>query len=115
MALACAWQIAAISGERSSSRTRRREMASAALSWALEALMCLAIAGVALLLERRGRLPRQRFTLYMLLYAVGRFGLEFLRGDEIRGALGPLSTSQWISLLLLLCWALYLVKNARKA
>ena len=52
---------------------------------------------------------------YILMYTPVRFGLEFLRGDEIRGALGPLSTSQWISLLLLLCWALYLVKNARKA
>ena len=37
---------------------------------------------------------------YMLIYPVVRFILEFLRGDEIRGFLFGLSTSQWISILL---------------
>lgn len=36
-------------------------------------------------------------ALYMMLYAVGRFLLEFLRSDD-RGGLGILSTSQWISI-----------------
>ena len=36
----------------------------------------------------------------MLVYPVVRFSLEFLRGDEIRGFLFGLSTSQWISILL---------------
>lgn len=41
---------------------------------------------------------------YLTIYAVQRFLLEFLRGDAIRGSFGVLSTSQWISLgLLLLC------------
>lgn len=35
---------------------------------------------------------------YLGLYSAARFGLEFLRGDEIRGAAMGLSTSQWISL-----------------
>ncbi|MBR6097005.1 MAG: prolipoprotein diacylglyceryl transferase [Oscillospiraceae bacterium] len=39
--------------------------------------------------------------LYLAGYAVLRFGLEFLRGDLIRGVAGGLSTSQWISLGLL--------------
>lgn len=36
--------------------------------------------------------------LYCILYGVARFILEFFRYDSIRGFLGGLSTSQWISL-----------------
>jgi phosphatidylglycerol:prolipoprotein diacylglycerol transferase len=39
------------------------------------------------------------FATWSLLYGVERFLLEYLRGDP-RGSLGPLSTSQWISLAL---------------
>ncbi len=35
---------------------------------------------------------------YMITYGIGRFIIEFFRGDEIRGFIGPLSTSQFISL-----------------
>ena len=41
----------------------------------------------------------------MLMYGAARFGLEFLRGDSSRGALGALSTSQWISLAAMVCGA----------
>ena len=37
--------------------------------------------------------------IYLVLYGIMRFVLEFFRGDEIRGALGVFSTSQWISLV----------------
>lgn len=37
---------------------------------------------------------------YMIIYPVARFILEFFRGDEIRGELFSLSTSQWISIIL---------------
>lgn len=36
--------------------------------------------------------------LYIILYAVMRFCLEFMRGDSIRGIFLGLSTSQWISI-----------------
>ncbi len=50
--------------------------------------------------ERRGRpYPGRTFWLYMLLYAISRFIIEIFRGDE-RGAVGVLSTSQFISVLL---------------
>jgi phosphatidylglycerol:prolipoprotein diacylglycerol transferase len=39
------------------------------------------------------------FWLYMLLYAVSRYVIEFYRGDE-RGNVGPLSTSQFVSVIL---------------
>ena len=35
---------------------------------------------------------------YMITYGIGRFIIEFFRGDEIRGSYGQLTTSQWISL-----------------
>lgn len=37
---------------------------------------------------------------YMLIYPVVRFSLEFLRGDTYRGIFFGLSTSQWISIIL---------------
>jgi phosphatidylglycerol:prolipoprotein diacylglycerol transferase len=50
--------------------------------------------------ETSGRkFPGRTFWLYMLLYAISRYIIEFYRGDE-RGAVGPFSTSQFISLLL---------------
>ena len=42
--------------------------------------------------------PKLSF-LYLMSYSVVRFILEFLRGDEARGFFGPLSTSQWIALI----------------
>ena len=38
--------------------------------------------------------------LYMILYSIVRFTLEFFRGDLIRGIYFSLSTSQWISIIL---------------
>src|SRR5438128_4530451 len=53
-----------------------------------------------LLTERKGRpFPGRTFWLYMLLYAISRFIIEFFRGDD-RGNVGALSTSQFISVLL---------------
>lgn len=43
----------------------------------------------------------QGLGIYLILYPIARFILEFLRGDEHRGFLWIFSTSQWISLLLL--------------
>ena len=50
--------------------------------------------------ERKGRpFAGRTFWLYMLLYAISRFIIEFYRGDE-RGMVFMFSTSQFISLLL---------------
>jgi phosphatidylglycerol---prolipoprotein diacylglyceryl transferase len=50
--------------------------------------------------ESRGRrFAGRTFWLYMLLYAVSRFVIEFYRGDE-RGSVGMFSTSQFISIVL---------------
>jgi len=68
---------------------------------AYEAGAELLILGLLLFVEgrRKGGKPGQTFWLYMLLYAITRFIIEFYRGDP-RGAVGMFSTSQFISLLL---------------
>ena len=46
---------------------------------------------------------------YLILYSVGRFIIEFFRGDLIRGAVGTLSTSQFISIFTLAAGIIILV------
>jgi phosphatidylglycerol:prolipoprotein diacylglycerol transferase len=58
------------------------------------------ILGVLLATESKGRpFPGRTFWLYMLLYAVSRFAIEFFRGDN-RGMVLMFSTSQFISIIL---------------
>ena len=64
--------------------------------------------------ERKGRAyPGRTFWLYMLLYAISRFIIEFFRGDE-RGTVGIFSTSQFISILLAPLAVAMLVYLARR-
>lgn len=54
--------------------------------------------------------------LYLILYSIGRFVLEFYRGDLIRGSVGQLSTSQFISIFTcLLGVGLFLYGGKKKA
>lgn len=41
-------------------------------------------------------------TVYTLSYTTARFFIEFMRGDAVRGVFGPFSTSQYISIALIL-------------
>ena len=59
----------------------------------------LIILAVLLTTERKGTVfPGRTFWIYVLLYALSRFVVEFFRGDE-RGMLSVLSTSQVVSIL----------------
>ncbi len=52
----------------------------------------------------RGERSGAAFLTWLVTYACGRFGLELLRDDAIRGAFLGLSTAQWVSIaLVLLC------------
>lgn len=71
----------------------------------MEAIADLVIFGalVHVLLKRADDYERAGvFEKYLVMYACVRFLLEFLRGDLVRGHLGALSTSQWISVIILL-------------
>jgi phosphatidylglycerol:prolipoprotein diacylglycerol transferase len=68
-----------------------------------------------LLWSERKRHPYagRTFWLYMLLYAISRFVIEFYRGDD-RGTIGIFSTSQFISVILAPLAIVMLVYLARQ-
>ncbi|HEV2378337.1 MAG TPA: prolipoprotein diacylglyceryl transferase [Terriglobia bacterium] len=69
-----------------------------------ESLATLVIGGILLWRYRHKKRDGEIFLLYLSLYAVARFFLEFLRGDEDRGFVFHhlLSTSQFVAILALL-------------
>lgn len=50
---------------------------------------------------------------YLVFYSIGRFVLEFFRGDLERGSVGTLSTSQFISIFVLLVGVVLIVIGSR--
>lgn len=78
----------------------------------LEALILLAIFTVLFFLYLKGY--RKEYLVYLLLYSLMRFLIEFLRGDEYRGSIFNLSTSQAISVVLfVLSASLFIVDRIR--
>ena len=66
-----------------------------------ESAATLAILGLLLLMERRGpSFPGRTFWTYLLLYPCARFGIEYFRGDPRGMVFDALSTSQFVSLML---------------
>ena len=59
-----------------------------------------------LIIFTRKKPEKNILPLYLICYAVFRFFNEFLRGDEIRGFFVGLSTSQWISMVILIFYIL---------
>lgn len=64
------------------------------------------------LYARKPRKDGALFGIYLICYAIIRFSLEFLRGDVDRGILMGVSTSQWISLILIPIGILILRKKS---
>lgn len=56
--------------------------------------------GILILLSKKLKTNGQLAGCYLIFYSVGRFILEFFRGDLIRGNVGSLSTSQFISIFM---------------
>ncbi|MCR4841984.1 MAG: prolipoprotein diacylglyceryl transferase [Eubacterium sp.] len=52
--------------------------------------------------------------LYLVFYSVGRFVIEFFRGDLERGSVGALSTSQFISLFILAAGLIVIFMGGRR-
>ena len=69
---------------------------------------------VLLILHRKKKFRQRLLIVYFYTYPVIRFILEFLRGDEIRGFLFGLSTSQIISILLFTFAVIFTVIDLRK-
>jgi len=68
-----------------------------------------------LALERRGRpFPGRTFWSYMLLYGISRFIIEFYRGDPRGTVFDALSTSQFVSVILVPLSVVMLVLLSRR-
>ena len=67
----------------------------------LEAFINLLLFFFLFYFARKIRKPGTILGIYLICYSIIRFSVEFLRGDVERGILFGVSTSQWISLLLI--------------
>lgn len=67
----------------------------------VESICNFIIFGIILFTYKRFKGTYKPVSLYCILYGIARFFLEFTRGDEERGIF-LLSTSQWISILLII-------------
>lgn len=77
----------------------------------------LILAAIMLVLLRKReniRLKGNLIYIYLISYGVIRFADEFLRGDEIRGFVGFLSTSQFISVISVSICSVLLIRNISK-
>ena len=80
----------------------------------IEALFELLLFIVVLLLQ--WRLPQKNhLKIYLISYAIFRFFIEFFRGDLVRGFYFGFSTSQIISIAILVFFVVRDIKNKRKA
>lgn len=59
------------------------------------------LAGILIWYARKSRVRGRVASLYLILYSIGRFFVEFLRNDY-RGSVGMLSTSQFIGIFVAL-------------
>ena len=64
-------------------------------------------------LYKKDKMKDKLLGLYLLLYPIGRFIFEFFRGDEYRGFLFGLSTSQIISIFLFVFAIIFLCKKKK--
>ena len=80
----------------------------------LEAAINIVIFIILYQISKKPRKPGFMLGLYLITYAIIRFSLEFLRGDVERGFFLNVSTSQWISLILIPI-GIYLIVRKRKS
>ena len=67
-----------------------------------------------LLIARNKKEDGQVTACYLIFYSLGRFVIEFFRGDIIRGSVGILSTSQFISIFTGIAGIVLLIRIRKK-
>ncbi len=75
------------------------------ISSGLDFLHCFLL----LFYAKRKKANGQVAALYLICYSIGRFVLEYFRGDLVRGNVGRFSTSQFISIFLLIIGVVFFV------
>lgn len=68
----------------------------------IEAIFNLLLCAALLVYAKKERRKGTHTGLYMVCYGVFRFIIEYLRDDEIRGSFLIFTTSQWISIMLII-------------
>lgn len=61
----------------------------------------------------KAKKKREALITYLGGYGLIRFTLEFLRGDAIRGSYMHLSTSQWVSIILVITAAIFYLRSSK--
>jgi phosphatidylglycerol:prolipoprotein diacylglycerol transferase len=79
-----------------------------------EAALGLLAAALAIVPLARGKRDGRAFAVFLLVYAVGRFLIELLRGDGDRGSAAGLSTAQWVSVAILASLATAALRRLRR-
>ena len=77
---------------------------------AVESFLNIILFAVLILFAKKKRNGMITLSVYLILYSIMRFILEFFRGDLIRGVYWGFSTSQWISALLLIISVVVIVR-----
>ena len=78
----------------------------------IEAIFLFLMAMFLLMLVMNGH-EKCTLEIYMIMYGILRFILEFFRGDSVRGKILFFSTSQWISIFLVFCSVYYIYSKRR--
>lgn len=79
-----------------------------------EAIFNIALFLVLFTLFKKNKYKEKLINIYLIAYPVARFCFEFLRGDSYRGSLGSMSTSQIISIILIVLSVTLLIRNKIK-
>lgn len=79
----------------------------------LETVFLLLLCVVLVLIFRKEKHLGTVTGWYLVLYAIWRFVIEMFRGDAARGKYGPLYTSQWISIAILIAGVVILILSRR--
>ena len=80
----------------------------------IEAIFNLLIMVILLLYRKKDNIKYSITCLYMIMYSCLRFVLEFFRGDVARGSFFIFSTSQWISIIILIISSSFLFYKTLK-
>jgi phosphatidylglycerol---prolipoprotein diacylglyceryl transferase len=80
----------------------------------IDAFMLFGIFVLLIFKRKDKQFDGQLLLIYAILYGIGRFITEFLRGDEGRGNIGPLSHSQFIGLILAIAGSIIYYKLLKK-
>ncbi|MCR5356308.1 MAG: prolipoprotein diacylglyceryl transferase [Lachnospiraceae bacterium] len=81
----------------------------------ISAAFDLAVAIFLIIMFKKVRYSGIISGLYLMFYGVGRFIIEFFRGDVERGTLAGLPTSQFLSIFMVIFAAIYLYIHRKRA